>query len=195
MGKALGVGEKMQRSGPHVYINPVNMKMSSIIKHLVCALLMFSLNLKAQGNRDEAQFRLQVKKLQTLVKIRNFKGIALMMHFPFYTAKAERNDRKEYPTDPISVKEYPVYQLEIFHTDVIRLLPKLSEAQLSEIEGNTDLYFAELRKLTDRGSKMYELYIQYPESGTRAESYFSFTFGKIKGRYELIAYYGKWPVR
>ncbi|MEJ2880938.1 hypothetical protein [Pedobacter sp. GR22-6] len=168
--------------------------MSAIIKYLVCASLLFSLNLKAQGNRDEAQFRLQVKKLQTLIKVRDFKGIGLMMHFPFFTAKAELKN-EEYPTDPISVKEYPAYRPEVFNSDVIRLLPELSEAQLSEIEGNTDLYFAELRKLTDRGSKMYELYIQYPEPGTGAESYFSFTFGKIKGRYELIAYYGKWPVR
>ena len=171
------------------------MKKSPIVKYLVCALLMFSLNLKAQGDRNEVQFRLQVKKLQTLLKVRNFKEIALMMHFPFYTAKAEGDDGNEYPTDPISAKEYPAYRLGVFHTDVIRLLPKISEAQLSEIEGTTDPYFAELRKLTDRGSKMYELYIQYPESGTREESYFSFTFGKIKGSYKLIAYYGKWPVR
>lgn len=164
--------------------------------NLLCALLcMFDLGAQAQLKPDEALFRLEFKKMQGLVKQKNFRGLSGMLHFPFYTAKVEGTDGSGAPADPLSAAEFRPYQANIFNSEVMRLLPKLTEQALSEIEGNEDAYFSFLRKLTDKGSKLYEVYAEYAQPGRNSEGYFSFTFGRIKGRYQVIAYYGKWPVR
>jgi len=117
------------------------------------------------------------------------------MHFPFFTAKLSNGNDQELPVDGISRKEFEPYKTGIFNEEVLRILPKLKETDLSEIEGNQDRYYAALRKQTDQGSRLYEVYAEYRQLGRNTESYFAFVFGRVKGSYKVIAYYGKWPLR
>lgn len=137
-----------------------------------------------------------IKKCFTNFKkqLLNAQGMKAIVHFPFYTAKASLADSM-LPTDAITAEAFKKYYPEIFTADVLRLMPAYPLADLTEIDVKTkDPYYRELLKITDPGMPLYEAYRQFPESGTAAESYFGFVFGKIKGDYKLVAYYGKWPV-
>lgn len=144
---------------------------------------------------DEQQFRLVLKNFKTAVKSRNLNAASQLMQFPFYTAKSANGNGQELPTDPISYNEFQTYKSAIFNEEVLRILFKLKEDNLSEIEGNEDNYYAALRKKTDKGSKLYEIYAEYKQQGRNTEGYFAFIFGRVRGSYKVIAYYGKWPLR
>ena len=149
---------------------------------------------KTTVNTDEIDFRRQLALLKTIVQKKDLTGARAFMNFPFFTSKAAEGN--EIATDPISAAEYQTYKYDIFNVDILRLLPKYTEEQLSEIDSKTqDRYYISLKKITDPGSKLYELYFQYAESGTHAESYFGFVFGKIKTKYKVIAMYSKWPIK
>lgn len=90
----------------------------------------------------------------------------------------------------------PVYYEALFHADVKRLLPGTTEDELNEIDLKTDdPYYQALQKLCDANSTLYEAYLQYPLKGRAAASYFAFVFGRIHGKYKVIAYYAQWPVK
>lgn len=164
--------------------------------NLICSLLLPAGNAAhAQRQTDEALFRIEFKKLQKLAQKNDFRALEAMMHFPFYTEKADREDGKTDPVGGISKKEFKWYQADIYNPEVRHLLPRLSEEALNEIQGEEDTYFSALRKLTDKGSKIYEVYTAYDQPGRNSGGFFSFTFGRINGRYLLLAYYGKWPLK
>lgn len=118
-----------------------------------------------------------------------------LMYFPFYTSHADAGENMGVATDPVTAAEFPTYKSAIFNADVIRILPLYKEDDLSEIDGTTtEPYYRSLRKLTDSDSKMYEVYMQFQESGTQAESYFGFVFGRVNGRFGMLGSYFKWPV-
>jgi len=145
---------------------------------------------------DEQEFRSVLSQLRTVLKKKNLTKASELMNFPFFSSRASLNDKSGPAIDPISIGEYPEYINDIFNTDVVRLLPSYSEEQLSEIDLKTDdPYYSSLAKLTDSGSHLYEVYFQYPESGTNAESFFGFVFGKVKGKYKAVGMYGKWPIK
>ncbi|RZJ88820.1 MAG: hypothetical protein EOO20_12580 [Chryseobacterium sp.] len=145
---------------------------------------------------DEHAFRLVLAQLKMLLKTKNLNASSALLNFPFFTARVSENDRTGAATDPVAIGEYSKYKNDIFNADVIRLLPTYTEDQLSEIDSKTDdPYYLSLTKLTDAGSQIYEVYFQYPEKGTNAESFFGFVFGKVHGKYKAIGMYGKWPVK
>lgn len=154
-----------------------------------------ALKVKNAGN-DEKAFRLALTRLKALLKAKNLNAATTMLNFPFFTAKASDDRGEGAAIDPIAIKEYPAYKNDIFNADVVRLLPTYTEEQLSEIDAKTDdPYYRSLAKLTDSGSKLYEVYFQYPEKGTNAECFFGFVFGKVHGQYKAVGMYGKWPIK
>ncbi|WP_148042742.1 hypothetical protein [Pedobacter jejuensis] len=152
---------------------------------------------QASNTNDEKAFRQVLQQLKIQLKNKNLDASSAFLNFPFFTAKAsEENSSGEAAVDPIAQSEYNQYKSDVFNTDILRLMPKQTEEQLSEIDEKTDdPYYRKLAKLTDKGSHLYEVYFQYPEKGTNAESFFGFVFGKIKGKYKAIAMYSKWPIK
>jgi len=145
---------------------------------------------------DEQEFRKTLEDIKETLKQKNLKKIGSLLNYPFYTSHKEVPNGIGIPADPISLKEFDSYKSAIFSADVMRILPLCKEDNLSEIDEKTDeVYYRSLKKLTDTGSKMYEVYMQYPESNTQAESYFSFIFGKVNGQFKMLSTYAKWPVK
>ena len=145
---------------------------------------------------DEQEFRKLFENLKGNIKNKNLNKVVSLLNFPFYTSHKEVANGVGIPIDPIGAAEFNNYKTTIFNADVLRILPKCKEDNLSEIDNKTDeIYYQSLRKLTDSGSKMYEVYMQYPEANTQAESYFSFVFGKVNGKFKVLSTYGKWPVK
>lgn len=167
----------------------------------MCVLLMMfsaaypNQNAAAQNNKDRTAFRLTMKDFQSAITAKNFVKAGTYLHYPFFTAKEDQANGKELPVDPIEKMEFDNYKNDIFHKDVCRILPKLGMEAVSELIDDKDTYYAALRKHTDPNSSLYELYAQYAGESGASESYFGFVFGKIKGRYKILAYYGKWPLR
>jgi hypothetical protein len=162
---------------------------------LLIVVLSFTADLLAQNKQDDAAFRLMLKNFQSAVLHNNLAKAGSVLHFPFFTAKADQGFGKDLPVDAIGEQEFDVYKKDIFNQDVHRILPKLGKESISELTGTEDSYYKALRKAMDQGSRMYELYAQYPAKQAGSESYFAFIFGKIKGRYKVVAYYSKWPLR
>ncbi|MBO9153821.1 hypothetical protein ACFOTA_16495 [Chitinophaga sp. GCM10012297] len=150
---------------------------------------------------DEQQFRSFFTAFQKAVQQNNPGQLVNLLYFPLQTAQQWTNqDLKDMNIDresgKVSRQEFNSYRENIFNRDVLRLLPKARENQLSEIDASSpEDYYKALRKCTDKASKMYEVYMQYPETNGNAENYFAFVFGRVKGRYKVIGYYAKWPVK
>ena len=145
---------------------------------------------------DEQEFRTLFENLKNSLKKKNLNNVVSLLNFPFYTSHKEVSNGVGIPVDPISLAEFNTYKSSIFNADVLRVLPLCKEDNLSEIDEKTDeVYYQSLKKLTDSGSKMYEVYMQYPETSTQAESYFSFIFGRVNGKFKILSTYAKWPVK
>ena len=120
------------------------------MKYIFIFLALLSVDASAQKtSSDEQHFRLVLKNFKTAVKSRNLNGASKLMQFPFYTAKSDNGNGRELPADPISYNEFKTYKSAIFNEEVLRILLKLREDNLSEIEGNEDNYYAALRKTTE----------------------------------------------
>lgn len=149
------------------------------------------------NTNDEQDFYRVLKLFKKEINLRNNSALIKLMHFPFYTSQQQLpNGESGIISDPIELNEFEAFKSSIYNKDVVKLLPKASDSELSEIDEKTDEpYYQSIKKLTDKGSKLYELYIQYPQSNSQAETYFAFVFGKINGKYKALAYYAKWPVK
>ncbi len=149
-----------------------------------------------ENSKDEESFRLFFKEFQKKLVKNKLDELQTTLNFPFFTGKDESQNINGLPIDPVSEKEYSTYKAAIFNEDVKRLLPAAKEENLAEISSKTDdPYYKFLLKKIDAESKMYEVYFQYPEQGSNAESYFGFIFGKVNGKYLSLARYSKWPVK
>lgn len=153
---------------------------------------------------DEEQFDAFFDAFSEAVKQKDKKKLEGMLFFPFQTGNIWRNDDIAHMKDPatnerfnqVAEKEYGEYADQIFHPDVVRLLPRAEGEAIAEIAGDTkDDYYLRLKRHTDAGTRMYEVYLQYAEEGRSTESYFAFVFGKVKGQYKALSYYAKWPVK
>jgi hypothetical protein len=145
---------------------------------------------------DEQEFRRVLESLKQNLRKKSLKNVSDLLNYPFYTSHKQASNGIGIPDDPINLSEFNTYKSAIFNTDVMRILPLCKEDNLSEIDDKTDeVYYRSLKKITDAGSKMYEVYMQYPERDTQAESYFSFIFGKVNGKFKMLATYAKWPVK
>lgn len=154
-------------------------------------------NKKETAVNDEQEFYALLKNFKKELAAKNSSGLSKLMNFPFYTSQQQlENGSTGIVADPIDVQDFKTYQKSIYNTDVVKLMPASGNENLSVIEDSTDeAYYRSIRKLTDKGSKLYELYMQYPEQGNQAEGYFAFVFGKVNGKYRALAYYAKWPVK
>ena len=166
-----------------------------LIRTTLLMVVCLSHRVSAQTSNDEVVFQVALKNFQSAVLHRNPVKAANMMNFPLFTSKTDFGSGEEMPADAISLKEFEVYKNDIFNAEVSRILPKMRDDAVSEIDGNEDSYYAELKKRVDARSKMYECYVQYPKKDGKGENYFAFIFGKIKNHYKVIAYYSKWPLR
>lgn len=150
---------------------------------------------------EEQAFRRFFAVFQKAVQQDNPGQLATLLYFPLQTAQQWTNeDLKNMDVDKesgkVSRNEFSSYHKNIFTPDVIRLLPKAKEEELSEIDAQSpEDYYRVLRRCTDKATKMYEVYMQYPEKNGTAESYFAFVFGRVKGQYKVIGYYAKWPAK
>ncbi|MDB5087085.1 MAG: hypothetical protein JWR09_1079, partial [Mucilaginibacter sp.] len=82
-----------------------------------------------------------------------------------------------------------------FTKDVMRMIPKSREDDLSEIDSATpEDYYKTVGKVTDKGSTLYELQQQYEQDNGKETSY-GFVFGKVKGQYKIISYFCPWPLK
>jgi len=172
--------------------------MRSYYLHPILLISLLGVNVCAQSKKEPKQqpFNTFFTTFKEAVQKNQFPTLESMLHYPFYTSRDENKNGMYKPSDPIEINEYAKYSKEIFHADVIRLLPRMHKNELNIIDQKTtDKYEQLLQKQCDAGSILYEAYFQYPLKGSHAESYFGFIFGKIKGRYKVIAYYGKWPVK
>lgn len=156
---------------------------------------------KDTASNDEQNFRGTFEAFRKAVKRNNIDSVKQYIHFPLQTALQWTNDDLESrPVDKsaglVTYSEFKEYYADIFHADVRRLLPGTVESELQEIDNQTnDDYYKTLQQVTDKGSKLYEAYLQYPEHNGRSESFFAFVFGRINGQYKVVAYYAKWPVK
>jgi len=154
---------------------------------------------KAAKN-DEQQFRAFLKEFKAAVQQKNKKQLALMINFPLQTLPQwTSEDLKSTAVKPaeglITESEYPQYADALFTKDVIRLIPKSKEADLSEIDKATpENYYKMVGKVTDKGSTLYELQQQYEQDNGKETSY-GFVFGKVKGQYKIISYFCPWPLK
>ncbi|MBV7529412.1 hypothetical protein [Chitinophaga sp. sic0106] len=158
-------------------------------------------NISPDTTGDEQKFRIALAVLQQAVKKNDTVMIKKCIRFPLQTCLQWTNeDLKTTQVDKAAGKvafyEFSEYYPNIFHAAVKRLLPKAGESALQEIdEKMNEDYYNTLRQGTDKGSKLYEVYEQYPEKSGHAESFFAFVFGRIAGEYKVVAYYAKWPVK
>ncbi|WP_291911106.1 hypothetical protein [Chitinophaga sp. CB10] len=151
--------------------------------------------------QDEQLFRKALAAFQQAVKKNDREQVKKCIRFPLQTALQWSNeDLKGMQIDKtagrVGFNEFNDYYSDIFHAAVRRLLPAAGEEALQEIDDrmNED-YYNTLRQGTDKGSKLYEVYEQYPEKNGHAESFFAFVFARCAGEYKVVAYYGKWPVK
>lgn len=156
---------------------------------------------KDTASNDKQNFRATFDAFRKAVKRNNIDSVKQYIHFPLQTALQWTNDDLESrPVDKsaglVTYSEFKEYYADIFHADVRRLLPGTVESELQEIDNQTDEdYYKTLQQVTDKGSKLFEAYLQYPERNGRSESFFAFVFGRINGQYKVVAYYAKWPVK
>ncbi|MGF7073781.1 hypothetical protein [Mucilaginibacter sp. 3215] len=149
---------------------------------------------------DEQLFRACLKQFKAAALQKNKKQLAAMFYFPLQTAPQWSNeDLRSTTVNPaeglVSGAEYPQYEPTILSADALRLIPKSTEDDLSEIDAATDEnYYKVIAKVTDKGSKLYELQQQYEQKNGKETSY-GFVFGKVNGQYKIISYYSPWPVK
>ena len=149
---------------------------------------------------DEQQFRAFFKAFKAAVQKKDQKQLALMMNFPLQTLPQwTSEDLKSTTVKPaeglITESEYPQYAGALFTSDVMKMIPKSKEDDLSEIDSATpEDYYKTVGKVTDKGSTLYELQQQYEQDNGKETSY-GFVFGKVRGQYKIISYFCPWPVK
>jgi hypothetical protein len=157
-------------------------------------------NIQANTAGDEQLFRSCLAKFKNVVKAKNKAAITALFNFPLQTLPQWTNDElKNSSVTPqdgmINQTEFLTYFDDIFTEDAVKLIVASKEDDLSEIEKNTsENYYIALRKLTDKGSTLFELQKQYLQDNGQ-ETSFGFVFGKIRGAYKIISYYRTWPLK
>lgn len=155
---------------------------------------------KVFENIDDKVFKLFLKHFKEAVKKADQSQLKTMLHFPLqtlpqWTSEDLKNGSVNLTEGLITVTEYPTYASIIFNKDAIKLIPKSTDDNLSEIDNNiTENYYTTIKKITDKGSTLYELQQQYEQKNGKETSY-GFVFGKIKGQYKVISYFCPWPLK
>jgi hypothetical protein len=116
---------------------------------------------------DDQLFETAFGSFKTAVEQNNEEQLKGMMHFPLQTSKEKLSDA-----------DFHSKYNDVFNADVRNLVPKLGEEYIKE---GQDADYAELRKLTDKDSKLFEV--------NAAKTVF--VFGKVQGTYKVVGYYSK----
>lgn len=132
---------------------------------------------------------------QKTVKRKDMVKLSTLLHFPLPTGLDASDLAGGRPVDFISRKEFERYSRTIFHSDAIRLISLAKLGDVLLVDQSNGSYYAALQQVVDKNTPMYELYLQYPQAGSGAESYFGLVFGQISGNFKLIGYYAKWPLK
>lgn len=141
---------------------------------------------KTAVSTDEQLFKTAFGSFKTAVEQNNQDQLKSMVNFPLQTSKEEGS---------LTQADFHTQYNAIFTADVRRLLPKAGEDNVAVVDtANMENYYRNLRKVTDKDGKLFEVYTQFPEKNTNAENYFAFVFGKVNGEYKAVGYYSKWPV-
>lgn len=141
---------------------------------------------KTAVSTDEQLFKTAFGSFKTAVEQNNEDQLKGMVNFPLQTSKEEGT---------LTQADFHTHYNTVFNADVRRLLPKAGEDNIAVVDtANMENYYRNLRKVTDKDGKLFEVYTQFPEKSTNAENYFAFVFGKVKGEYKAVGYYSKWPV-
>jgi hypothetical protein len=149
---------------------------------------------------DEQLFKQFLQKFKIQVKQHNKAALALLFYFPLQTDPQWTNeDRKARNINAkeglISKTQFFEYADDIFPAGVSKLISFSKEDDLAEIDRTSpESYYQSLIKITDKGSKVYELEKQYVQDNGQ-ETSFGFVFGKINGSYKVISYYRPWPLK
>jgi hypothetical protein len=145
---------------------------------------------KPSVSTDEQLFQTAFGSFKTAVEQNSEEQLESLINFPLQTTKPVVKPGE------ISRADLHAQYNGLFNENVRRLLPKAGEDNITVIDqAKEEDYYKTLRQVTDKDSKLFEVYTQYPEKGTNAESYFAFVFGKVKGEYKAVGYYSKWPVK
>ncbi len=153
---------------------------------------------KSEG--DIQLFKTCLAKFKNVVKVKNKVAITALFNFPLQTLPQWTNDELNnsaiIPQDGmLNQAEFLTYFDEIFTKDAARLIVASKEDDLSEIEKDTpENYYTTLKKVTDKGSALFELQKQYVQDNGK-ETSFGFVFGKVRGAYKVISYYRPWPLK
>jgi hypothetical protein len=161
------------------------------IATLTCLVLTNSI----QAQTNETGFKVMFKTFHSAIKTNKTKQLEKLIYFPLPTDVSSQDVENGKPIESITKGKFKQYASDIFNQKVIEILKKSKYNDITEVTSLSGTYYAALQKRTDKSSKMYELYIQYQEDQTHAESYFTFVFGQVLGKYKIIAYYAKWPVK
>ncbi|RAJ08643.1 hypothetical protein LX64_01297 [Chitinophaga skermanii] len=153
------------------------------------------------GTSDEQNFLTTFTAFQAAVKTNSVHDITSFIHFPIQTGMQWTNadvqaGKVNKLATAVSSEAFTKYYHDIFHDAVRRIIPQATSDELHEIDKNiNEDYYISLRQAVDKNSRMYEVYEQYPEPNGTADSFFGFIFGRVQGKYKVLAYYGKWPVK
>lgn len=156
----------------------------------------------ADSEADRQLFQAFFEKFVQAAKKNDEAQLRRMIYFPFQTAMIWTNDDFGYgaaDTTGERVWENEFHQCypNIFYRELRKNLASYRDDELSELTdlGDAD-YYLRLQKLTDKGSPIFEIYEQWTfTDSTLAGNYFGFVFGKVKGNYKALSYYGKFPGR
>lgn len=116
---------------------------------------------------DDQLFETAFGSFKTAVEQNSEDQLKGTIHFPLQTSKGALSDA-----------DFHSKYNDVFNADVRNLVPKLGEEYIKE---GQDADYAELRKLTDKDSKLFEV--------NAAKTVF--VFGKVQGNYKVVGYYSK----
>lgn len=149
---------------------------------------------------DELLFRKFLVLFKLAVKPKNLAQLANMFNYPVQTLPQWNNEdlrntninRADGLMDRAELQKHLDV---IFSKDAIELIPRSTDENLAEIDKTTpEDYYKRLKKLTDKGSTLYELNIHYTQDNGK-EAEFGFVFGRVAGNYKILSYYSSWPLK
>lgn len=136
---------------------------------------------------------------QESVRAGNHEKLEELIYFPFQTAYwvdgADSLAAREKDAGLLEAGQFDAYTDSIFNTRVKELLPQANSKSLLSIDIEASgSYYKALSARCDKGSPLYEIYIQYTEHNQVGGNYFGFVFGRVNSLYKLLSYYSKPPV-
>jgi hypothetical protein len=130
---------------------------------------------KSSVSTDEQLFGTAFGSFKTAVEQNSEDQLKGMMHFPLSLKTGELSDA-----------DFHSKYKEVFNADVRNLVPKAGEENIKKVDANNqEAYYTQLRKITDKDSKLFEMHT------AQTGNHFVFVFGRVQGTYKIVGYYSK----